>query len=75
MATNLYEEYVDRETQQFSDKQVCGTPEYIAPEVILRQVCFMHFKQIYFFKYLIYKIFYFYCNRAMENLSIGGLWE
>ena len=33
-ATNLYEEYIDKETRQFSDKQVFGTtPEYIAPEV------------------------------------------
>ncbi|PSN47850.1 hypothetical protein C0J52_01244 [Blattella germanica] len=37
LATNLYEGYIDRETKQFSDKQVFGTPEYIAPEVILRQ--------------------------------------
>lgn len=37
VATNLYEGYVDRETKQFTDKQVYGTPEYIAPEVILRQ--------------------------------------
>ncbi|XP_046482879.1 microtubule-associated serine/threonine-protein kinase 3 isoform X1 [Neodiprion pinetum] len=37
LATNLYEGYVDRDTRQFSDKQVFGTPEYIAPEVILRQ--------------------------------------
>ena len=37
LATNLYEEYLDRETKQFNDKQVYGTPEYIAPEVILRQ--------------------------------------
>lgn len=37
MATNLYEGYVDTEARQFSDKQVFGTPEYIAPEVILRQ--------------------------------------
>lgn len=37
MATNLYEDYIDRETRQFSDKQVFGTPEYIAPEVIMRQ--------------------------------------
>nr|CAD7567794.1 unnamed protein product [Timema californicum] len=35
VATNLYEGYIDRETRQFSDKQVFGTPEYIAPEVIL----------------------------------------
>ncbi|KAL3290148.1 hypothetical protein HHI36_023512 [Cryptolaemus montrouzieri] len=37
LATNLYEGYVDTESRQFSDKQVFGTPEYIAPEVILRQ--------------------------------------
>uniref|UniRef100_T1JBB4 Uncharacterized protein n=1 Tax=Strigamia maritima TaxID=126957 RepID=T1JBB4_STRMM len=37
LATNLYEGYVDRDTRQFTDKQVFGTPEYIAPEVILRQ--------------------------------------
>lgn len=38
LATNLYEGYIDKETRQFSDKQVFGTPEYIAPEVILRYV-------------------------------------
>ena len=37
LATNLYEGYLDRDTKQFNDKQVFGTPEYIAPEVILRQ--------------------------------------
>ncbi|CAH1982621.1 unnamed protein product [Acanthoscelides obtectus] len=37
LATNLYEGYIDSEARQFSDKQVFGTPEYIAPEVILRQ--------------------------------------
>ena len=37
LATNLYEGYIDTETKQFSDKQVFGTPEYIAPEVILRR--------------------------------------
>lgn len=40
LATNLYEGYIDCETRQFSDKQVFGTPEYIAPEVILRYVYF-----------------------------------
>ena len=33
LATNLYEQNLDKETKQFSDKQVFGTPEYIAPEV------------------------------------------
>ncbi|XP_065225840.1 microtubule-associated serine/threonine-protein kinase 3 [Planococcus citri] len=37
LATHLYEVYVDKDTKQFDDKQVYGTPEYIAPEVILRQ--------------------------------------
>lgn len=37
LATNLYEGYIDTEAHQFSDKHVFGTPEYIAPEVILRQ--------------------------------------
>ncbi|XP_023214084.1 microtubule-associated serine/threonine-protein kinase 3-like [Centruroides sculpturatus] len=37
LATNLYEGYIDRESKQFNDKQVYGTPEYIAPEVIVRQ--------------------------------------
>lgn len=33
----MYEGSLDAETQMFKDKQVFGTPEYIAPEVILRQ--------------------------------------
>ena len=33
LATNLYEGFIDKDTKQFSDKQVFGTPEYIAPEV------------------------------------------
>ena len=35
LTTNLYEGSVDKDTKQFKDKQVVGTPEYIAPEVIL----------------------------------------
>ncbi|XP_036884846.1 microtubule-associated serine/threonine-protein kinase 3 isoform X4 [Sturnira hondurensis] len=37
MATNLYEGHIEKDTREFMDKQVCGTPEYIAPEVIFRQ--------------------------------------
>ncbi|XP_061457438.1 microtubule-associated serine/threonine-protein kinase 3 isoform X2 [Rhineura floridana] len=37
MTTNLYEGHLEKDTREFVDKQVCGTPEYIAPEVILNQ--------------------------------------
>ncbi|KAL8177949.1 UNVERIFIED_CONTAM: Microtubule-associated serine/threonine-protein kinase 3, partial [Gekko kuhli] len=37
MTTNLYEGHVEKDMREFVDKQVCGTPEYIAPEVILIQ--------------------------------------
>ncbi|XP_023407987.2 microtubule-associated serine/threonine-protein kinase 3 isoform X1 [Loxodonta africana] len=37
MATNLYEGHIEKDAREFLDKQVCGTPEYIAPEVIFRQ--------------------------------------
>ncbi|CAF1034842.1 unnamed protein product [Rotaria sp. Silwood1] len=37
LTTNFYEKLLDKETKIFNDKQICGTPSYIAPEVILRQ--------------------------------------
>ena len=37
VTTNLYEGSIDKDCKQFKDKQVFGTPEYISPEVILRQ--------------------------------------
>ncbi|XP_061191975.1 microtubule-associated serine/threonine-protein kinase 2-like isoform X3 [Saccostrea echinata] len=37
LTTNLYEGTLEQDCKEFSDKQVIGTPEYIAPEVILRK--------------------------------------
>lgn len=37
LTTNLVEGILDRESKQFNDRQIFGTPEYIAPEVILRE--------------------------------------
>ncbi|XP_021574054.1 microtubule-associated serine/threonine-protein kinase 2 [Carlito syrichta] len=37
LTTNLYEGHIEKDAREFLDKQVCGTPEYIAPEVILHQ--------------------------------------
>ena len=37
LTTNLVEGILDKESKQFNDRQLFGTPEYIAPEVILRQ--------------------------------------
>ena len=35
--THMYEHSLAQETKQFTDQQVFGTPDYLAPEVILRQ--------------------------------------
>ncbi|EDV23341.1 uncharacterized protein TRIADDRAFT_57859 [Trichoplax adhaerens] len=37
LTTSAYEYAIEQDTQIFQDKQIYGTPEYIAPEVILRQ--------------------------------------
>ena len=33
LATNLYEDYIDKGTKQFNDTLLLGTPEYIQEEV------------------------------------------
>ncbi len=40
LTSNIYESYYNLEysTKVFNDKQICGTPQYLSPEVILRQV-------------------------------------
>lgn len=35
--THMYEHSLEQETKQFTDQQVFGTPDYLAPEVILMQ--------------------------------------
>ena len=39
LTSNIYEAYStpSRSTKVFNDKQICGTPQYLPPEVILRQ--------------------------------------
>ena len=37
LTASFYEKLIDIETKAFNDKQIYGTPSYIAPEVILRQ--------------------------------------
>lgn len=37
LTTTLLESVLDKDCTMFQDKQVFGTPDYIAPEVILRQ--------------------------------------
>lgn len=55
LATNLYEKNLDleKDCKMFRDKQVFGTPEYIAPEVILRQG-YGNFFHKYFFRIFVF---------------------
>lgn len=73
LATNLYEGYIDKETRQFSDKQVFGTPEYIAPEVILRWVSSTHdlFSLTLLAKYLraLFQVYQCFCLEFGEPLK------
>jgi len=58
VTTTLYEGSIDKDCKQFKDKQVFGTPEYISPEVILRQEYGLEITFIYLLTYFRQHIIY-----------------